>query len=282
MKTMIYESEKILVVLQQNRKFTEELSYEQNDIRVDFFRYINSILDRYFKGFCYIEVLNEIYEKRAINPDKLVTKEQFFHILENNVDNMKRIAYFSDLTRSLLIDSWSVFEMSITTILETILTHEELNKILRKDYDKINTILSKSGLGNKDITTIDKLLVDNQINKEHLTHLSVNRKFEKLFKIINIEYNNRRNIIRDKEFLKFFGKYRNGMHLNFIYFGKDYEFNFRNQTFVFTNAKPIKTPIKPIELDLIVELVNIFKAIISCLDNNLVIKSYDEFELTDN
>jgi hypothetical protein len=44
----------------------------------------------------------------------------------------------------------------------------------------------------------------------------------------------------DKDFLLFLGKWRNTMHTNYIYYGKDYEYKFGHAHFKFENGKIVK------------------------------------------
>ena len=44
----------------------------------------------------------------------------------------------------------------------------------------------------------------------------------------------------DRDFLNFLSKFRNTIHANFVYFGKDYEYFFENEAhFIFENSKQV-------------------------------------------
>jgi hypothetical protein len=74
--------------------------------------------------------------------------------------------------------------------------------------------------------------------KKHLSHVSINQKYNRLFKKVKSKY--KRNIDEDMRFLDFWGKLRNTIHGNFIYTGNDFNYEFNGYPFKFENGKVVK------------------------------------------
>jgi hypothetical protein len=111
--------------------------------------------------------------------------------------------------------------------------------LLGDDLKKIEKVLDNYQLQAEDRKKIEKAFA----KKEHLTHLSVNRKYEKIYSIYRENYSGNWN--EDKEFLEFYGKYRNSMHSNYIYHGKDKEYTFSGNTYYFVNGEAISHSREP-------------------------------------
>ena len=127
-------------------------------------------------------------------------------------------------------------------------------------------------LSEKEDGEIRKLTV-----KNHLTHVPITRKTDFLFKKSN-GYSRNQN--QDKEFLRFFGKFRNTQHTNFIYYGNDYEFKFEHSHFVFRDTKLVKwtdpfSPSPNLYFYLIHELKEIWKELIRTIEHKDLIQYPD-------
>ena len=172
-----------------------------------------------------------------------------------------------------MIDSWSVFELCVTTFCKGITTSNELNSLLESNYLEIINMLKNTKINPKDEAKIRK-----QNIKKSLTHISINRKINFLFKKVN---NYGRDINSDKNFLVFFAKFRNTLHTNFIYYGNHYEYKFNEAHFVFENEKLVKwydpwfrSPI--LYFNLLTELNNIWREIINCIEHQEIVNYPDE------
>ncbi len=89
-------------------------------------------------------------------------------------------------------------------------------------------------------------------------------KTDQLFKVLkNTDFDSEK-VKQDKEFLNFFGKLRNSVHSNYIYYGKDYEFNHVGMTYKFEKGKPIKQdPLSDLSFfNLSIELRNVYQRLI--------------------
>ncbi|MBN1970745.1 MAG: hypothetical protein JW870_15365 [Candidatus Delongbacteria bacterium] len=274
---MAKHTDKILTYLNKIRNKVKSMHYVEGDVRLEFYQYINSIIDSYFKGHSYLELLNDIHNKRLINPDELERKVHFFHLLDNNLIDEKRTAYYSDTTRRLILDSWTIFELTITTILLNLFPNEEIEKWLSEDYKVIMDLIADTALDDTAIKKISRLLKNNQVIKGHLTHYPVTRRIDKLFKKIRPKYPTNRDLEDDILYLRFLSKYRNSIiHFNTLYFGKKYEeYIFKGEKFIFRNSKLIIEPKKPMEFELVMELIDIFKVIEDCTKDIDTIKSID-------
>lgn len=247
--------------------YLKSLNYSDCDIRLEYFQLMSTIYDRFHKGFATMDFFKSIYVKNLIN-DLVIPNESFRFIFNDFYDTPHFNAYFSDTSRRFIIDSWSVFELITTQILDIRLNGEAKDSFLNKEYNELKSIL--------DIDSnpkIYKLLKDGQFIKSHITHQSITRRYDKLFSLIKETY--ARDKDRDKKLLKFLGAYRNGLHHNFVFFGKDFDFSFENLSFRFIDGESIQTPNEPWEIRIINELIEIVKGIFVCLDETFIKSNID-------
>lgn len=134
--------------------------------------------------------------------------------------------------RNLLIDTWSTFELCVTIFSGALCSEKEYQKMLTHHYRDICKTLA-----NTQINEIDAERLFELTKKNHLTHVPITRKTDFLFTKASNYY---RDVNKDKDFLIFLGKWRNTMHTNFIYYGKNYEYRFGDAHFIFENGKILK------------------------------------------
>ncbi|PKP33281.1 MAG: hypothetical protein CVT99_02175 [Bacteroidetes bacterium HGW-Bacteroidetes-16] len=135
------------------------------------------------------------------------------------------------LNSFLIINCWSNFELFVTLFCQAFLESKEIEELLDLDYLRVKDTLKNCTIDPK---TDEKL---KKLKKDHIAHSPINNKFGKLLKKVN-PYPKGRSKKYDREFLEFFGKLRNCIHSNYIYYGShDYEFTYNNETFSFSHGK---------------------------------------------
>lgn len=258
--------ELILGELRQLRQGFPALNerFDSTDIRVSFFDGYFENLRTYFCSWFLLDtdnlisLYNDIYESPEIRREDC----------ELHIQGHKNI--FNSM---FIVNTWSNFELSITLFAEKVLQEDEINKLNSIDYTRIRKYL-------KDIALTPE--IDNKLkkfNKQHLAHVPINNKFGKLFKLIT-NYPTGRDIKQDIAFLEFYGKLRNCIHSNFIYYGNnEYSHTFNGIVFTFNHGELINIAPQPIDVfvKLSMELRDVFNVLIENIE-------YDEliFDPTHN
>lgn len=205
-------TKQIIKTLQQRFSF--------DDIRVTFFDGHFFFIKRYYDVYIHLQtdLFLENCKKIFNNPN----------LTQNDLD-IEKLAYLNYLNSQLLINSWSNFELFITLISDAILSNLQKNELLNIDCNRIKDLFKDTSLDTKQLEKINKF------QKGHLAHCPIINKYGKIFKLINNDYSKVRNKKKDIDFLQFYGKLRNCIHSIYIYFGKDYSYNFNGITFQFIN-----------------------------------------------
>jgi hypothetical protein len=237
--------------------------FQENDIRKDYFKLTHGTTYQYYRNYLFLKLSEFIYDgKINFHKDLFTHKIHVDRISETCYTPIQRQAFTNNINRSMFIDSWSIFELCVTTFCSGLCTNEELDKLLKHQFNDLINILNE-----KQLTDNEKVKLEKFTLKEHLTHVPIVRKTDFLFKKA-INYSRNKNA--DKEFLLFYGKFRNTMHTNFIYFGKDYEYYFGDAHFVFINNKIVTwddpfLPSPKLYFNIIDELKGIWKELISTI-----------------
>jgi len=208
-----------------------KLPYEENDVRKDYFKVSYSNTYHY-----YISYLN-ILQSHLLNTKYFLLNKDIFKNFEVQVARLQNItnhprhleAHHNTLNQRVFVMAWSLFELCISTFYENVVTQEELEKQFNSEYlDVLKTVEVKEGKEEK----FKKLLI-----KDSLHSIPIPKKYNYLLKIAN-GYG--RDIGEDRAFLDFFGRFRNTVHSNFIFYGKDFTYRFGDAEFVFKNKKLVK------------------------------------------
>jgi len=241
--------------------------YDPNDIRVSFFEYIYTILAFYYQNLCFVTNSEDF-----LKAHKEISKKPELSIRDLKQLDIPKFYEISNNSK-MLLDSWSMFELAVTLLSDRFVSINEKEDILNKNYNDIKKIFPQL-----DCNQDEKL--KKKLQKKHFTLSSINDKYNKLFKLIELNYNKIRDLSTDKIFLENLGCLRNGIHSNYIYFGNSrLPFVFKDFSVTFENGKTIKFDYKDgverddVILDLVLELCEIFTCLIdsignkSCVDN---------------
>lgn len=211
-------------------KSAADIPFDEEDIRKSYFGFHESLLRNYYRGYCYIVIDEDLKAKNIA----IGENSKFFKHLQNK----KRIidfhsgSHLHNLNRRVFLDCWSNFETCLTVLVNGLASDIERIKLLNFKVSNIVDSLKKIGF------KISKDQLKNEFIEGHLTHVPISRKVDFVYKKVNNGYS--RNISKDKEFIKFFGRFRNTMHSNFIYYGNNYEYRFGNAHFIFKNEEIVK------------------------------------------
>jgi len=206
-----------------------EINYADNDVRKDYFRLSYTNVYHYYIGYF------SLFASKSFG-DELIRFDKSLFGFKSHINRFIEISLFDQLSKGnfnilnqrVFVFAWSIFELSLSTFFSAVVDDDELQALLEYDYaDVLKCVTIKEGKEGR----LKALLIKNNI-----AHISINRKYNLLFKKVK-GYS--RSIKYDKEFLEFFGKLRNTMHSNFIYFGKDYEYRFGDAHFIFRDNREV-------------------------------------------
>lgn len=217
------------------------MPFSEDDIRKDFISLIYDVSYAFYRGFILLKI-SELINKHQIAFDTKVYNDFKIHAgrISETVNHPTLItSHINALNRQLLVDSWSTFELCITTLCESVLNENEKEKLLEHQYRDITKTLKQTEIVSEELNRLKRIT-----KKYHLTHVPISRKIDTLFKKTT---NYKRNIKRDKDFLNFLGKFRNTIHTNFIYHGVSFEYSFGEAHYLFEDNKIVKwsDPFRP-------------------------------------
>ncbi|MFD1873887.1 hypothetical protein [Hymenobacter bucti] len=232
-----------------------------DDIRRSFLELILHTFNLYYIQW------DTIQSARIIQPKPIpVTKEERY-ILNVFVNSVVEKQYYQMRSnsnyRNLFLESWSTFEFCLTYLCEELLDEVTKKELLEYDLKEINKTLLKYNLSDADNQKIEKIFYRN-----HLTHVPVTRKYNKLYSLYKKFYTG--NWTEDSAFLEFYGKYRNCMHTNYIYHGKDKEYTFFGITYFFIDSEVVsqnKEATSSNKLDLAIQLKNICRRLFDAIQH---------------
>lgn len=221
--------------LEEFRSEITELPYSDDDIRKSFFGLLWSVLDHYYKDFCWI-YLTDLANKSKVLFDEEATDGFKKHLIKLRQTTQHEILFYgarNRANRSLITESWLSFEFCITYLCEELFNEDLKEELKAFESEEILKIIAAYSPSEQTTTKIKK-----KFYRGHLTHVPINRKYEKLYSSYKAEHSGDTKL--DKEFLLFFGKYRNSLHTNYIYHGKDYTFSQNGVDYIFVDGEPIR------------------------------------------
>jgi hypothetical protein len=203
---------------------TYHKDFGANDIRSSFVDGYFQILRTYYSAYYHIDSDDILIRYREIYPEVEIKREN----LALHFQGHKNL-----LNSFLIINCWSNFELFITLLSLAVLDSNQINKLLMVDYDRLKKILAKIEIGEAVDIKLRKFI------KDHIAHTPIIYKYGKLFKLIE-HYPSSRNKTSDREFLDFFGKLRNCIHSNYIYYGNSiFTYTFNDEVFTLEPGKVI-------------------------------------------
>lgn len=198
--------------------------FGDKDIRTSFLDGYFQILRTYYCAYYHLESedivkrYSEIYRQDNIDKKNLELHFQGHRNLLNSF---------------LIINCWSNFELFITLFCNTFLNEQAVHELLEIDSRRILKLLGATQISEQ----IKKKII--RLKKHHIAHAPIINKYGKLFKMVQT-YPEERNRNDDRNFLEFFGRLRNCIHSNYIYYGAvDRDFKYNGEIFSFKSGKLI-------------------------------------------
>lgn len=218
MKNQIHIELKLLI----NQINEYHVKFGENDIRSSFLDGYFQVLRTYYCSFFHLES-NDILEKYH----EIYERDNFgFADIGIHLQGHKNL-----LNSFLVINCWSNFELFITLFCNAVLPERHVTELLELDYQRLRKILKTNSITDETDGKLKKYI------KNHLAHTPIVNKYGKLFKLIE-NYPSERDKQYDREFLEFFGRLRNCIHSNYIYYGSENKvFEFNREKFTFISGK---------------------------------------------
>lgn len=272
-KEQTREVDKMLKWLDDLKIEVQNLPYDENDIRSTFFYLLFDIGYSYYKGYMLFDIMEFIGDGKVTFDESVNFKPHIDRGLEIVYKQELYQSYYNSLNRNFLVSTWSAFELSVTTLCDRIATEEEKKELLNYQVNEIGKKLADEGGSINDFPELIKSL-----SKGHLTHVPIVRKTDFLFK--KVQNCSKEDKAKYKDTLAFFGKFRNTIHTNFVYYGKDYKYNlldkvdfvFNNDEVVqYTNERYVGSP--EIYFDMKTLIKDVWKVIVTSIDYKEVISN---------
>ncbi|HIY74829.1 MAG TPA: hypothetical protein H9825_01085 [Candidatus Sphingobacterium stercorigallinarum] len=244
------------------------LTFENGDIRKDYFRMSYNNVRQYHVEY------NSYVISCLLNDGSIKLSEELNSSFGEHLIELKALTkyeldmqkYYNSLNHRAIVMAWSLFELAISTVFNHVCADEKKEKYLNKRYNEIKSKIKDE----------DKEFVKNKLKTRSPYLISMPLKYGHLFSKLKSYPGNRK---RDEEFLVFFGKLRNTIHANFIYFGNDYEYTFGNAHFVFKNEVLVKW-IDPWEIDTNLPSVRLYVHLIGRL-NEIALNLFQSLTIDD-
>ena len=239
----------------------QQLPFDREDMRLEFFGLLYDVLNNYYYSATFFELTKYLGTDKILFSKDFLT-EHLKRVTEIGAYDVLWASYRNNINRSVIVDTWSVFEFCITIISLHVLDESEQEELKLEKYLQIVDSIKGIIIPEKSSSKLKK-----QFSTDHLSHVSINRKCDKLFKKVGKNY--QRDLVADRQFLTFFGKYRNSMHSNYIYYGKDFEFAFKGVKFQFIDKDVVTNNVQfgiTYNFELAMELKDIFKELTTKLN----------------
>ncbi len=230
--------------------------FGKSDVRASFLDGHFQIIRTYYCSYYHLESDDILLKYREIYPDKEINHDT----IDMSIQGHKNL-----LNSFLILNSWSNFELGITLMANSILDERKRVGLLSIDYARIMKIFSKILIRIDLSETIRNKL--SKFNKFHLSHVPMTNKYGNLLKLIS-NYPDGRSKKLDRKFLEFYGRLRNCVHSNYIYYGRNsFEYRFEDVLFRFTNGELLSQD--PIEEDTIFNMSSQLKDIFTIFAENI-------------
>lgn len=202
-----------------------EKKYDPRDIRISFLDGIHSILCHYF---LHLEMTdNKLFEDSYL---------KIFQIDSFPIGALKiqKQNWFNSSNSTLIIDSWSNFELFISYLSFHHLPQETREEMTSMDYNALLDCLTNNNVEGGDFECLKKRV----ISEYHL--VNTNLKIRKILSSIKDSYDNKAHLKYTRKFLEHFGRLRNCIHSNYIFHGdSQMEYQFEDSLIQFIPNEPI-------------------------------------------
>lgn len=259
------ELDQILKELEQLHKLRKNCKYNHSDVRCAFLDRMFGILDNYYKSLSLMVYLSHKDPEHKTFPYERL-RLHLLNLEKIGLDQDGFDSYYHLVQRTVLIDSWSCFEDSLSIVADAVLPVTVLDEYKNERFEAAMKILNGISIPEKTIEKLKSLLEEK--------HLPVVKKSNKLFKEYKSKYQGK--LKDDQELLDFYRVYRNTLHSNFIYHGKNFDFNFNGKTIKFVDKDSVYDNIHHYDRFLLAkELITVFNQLMDAIDHKQVILDTD-------
>lgn len=237
-----------------------ELTWHKDDVRHSFYALFYSSLYQYYLGKSVFHLTRLISSGHVYFDPRVIDYEPHAQRLyEIPRSEILSTGYHGNLSRNIVLGTWTTFELSISLIFDYIVDEHEFNSLIKS----MNAKLVKA------IASLEEK------NKELIMEILRSSSFVPLFRKFNFVVKQNKeayggNIIEDREFIEFVNKLRNCMvHSNGYYHGKYYKYEIYDTVFEFKD-KEVFNEVgnnRNIYLDITLRLKEIFTNLCLCVSH---------------
>lgn len=226
------------------------LTYGENDIRPGFLDGHLVLLRAYYCAYFHVDSDDIILRYHELYRRNNFTRAEIPVQLQTNRNALN--SFF-------IVQSWANFELLITLMSEQVFDEDRKLELFSKEYDRVLSVLKENAPTDEEKHQLKFLI------KSHMAHVPMSVKCGALLKHIS-NYPTGRSKPADLEFLNFYGRVRNCVHSNYIYFGNgESEFDFQGDLFRFVPNHPISQQRADSFLKMSIELRHLAQALIESI-----------------
>ena len=234
--------------------------YQKEDIRI-------SIFDGLYTNLCQYYVMIDLNTSAHFH-------KGYQEILNNRFSNYLETAKKNNLNlsnSSLLIHSWSTFELFISTFSTHTLTSDKKKKMLNKmslKHERIKKELVSKFSNKYDNFNELELKSLEELKETNFNLIPSCKKALSVIKSMKKSYDSNDEYMRDSAFISNYGRLRNCIHSNFVFHGNESEsYEFNHIKFNYYPEKKVRLKSVKIFIEMCIELRKICERIINNIEH---------------
>lgn len=205
-----------------------ELNWNENDVRHSFYALFYSSVYQFYLGKSVFHLTYLISKQKVFfNEDVLYYEKHVKRLHEIPISPILARGYDGNLSRQIILGTWTTFELSVSLIFDYIVNEHEFNSLIKSMNAKLIKAMSSLEEENKEL--IMKIL-------KKSSFVPLLRKFNFIVKQNKEAYGG--NLNSDREFIEFLNRLRNCMvHSNGYYTGDNFTYNVFETVFEFRHKE---------------------------------------------
>lgn len=252
--------DELLALTESIKAEIAELKWHEDDVRHSFFGLFYSTVYDYYIGKTSFQLAELIGQGKVLfKGDVYDFNPHAKRLYEIQDHPLLSAGYHNGLNRNVIFGAWTTFEFSVSLIFDYLVNDYEYESIIKELNAKLVQAISS-------LEESSKTLIYDILKKSSFVPLS--RKFNFIVKRFDNCYPD--NLKKDRLFVEFVGKLRNCMiHSNGYYRGKQFNYDFGATLFEFKDKEVFlqKGINLDVYLDIAIELKEVFKRLINCLND---------------
>jgi hypothetical protein len=229
----MFELDNLLEQIKGIEKYQQNLSFPENDVRRDFHGLILDIVQNYYWNNCAYEFYFQMGEKNIGFAAKEGVGSLTPHINRlADIPKKNQRSYLNNMYRSLILGTWTSFELAVSTIVDAIVSGQEKERLQSRRADKIIDLFPD---GNKPGDGVIKK-IKKELKEGYIHIIPMPDRINSILNMYPDKYTG--DINKDKEFINFYSKIRSSLiHNNGIYYGGDFSYDFYAYKFIFKKGE---------------------------------------------